>query len=165
MILHKTQGARNMNSHLKATQQMVETCNSSRTSSNPNSTRTRCLTRLTSLPRLSQVIPAPEKTLWRLPVPTVSARANPHYTGVDGTRHTVLHLHVQLRKNIPVINASLLNIPNGSLLDDVPHKKSLDRLVLGAGLAAVGAAYELDVAAAVLVASAIPSLESHDCCC
>jgi len=34
------------------------------------------------------------------------------------------------KKYITVIDASFLNIPNCSLLNNVPHKKSLDSLVL-----------------------------------
>ena len=80
---------------------------------------------------------------------------------VDGTRYTVLHLCVQLGKSVPIIDTSFLDIPNSSLLNDVPHQKPLNRLVLGAALAAVGAANELHVTTPVLVPSSISSLEGH----
>ncbi len=83
--------------------------------------------------------------------------------GVNCTRHTVLHLRIQLGKSISVIDAGLLNIPHCSLLHDVPHQKPLDCLVLRAAFPAVGAADELDMSTAVLVATAVSALESHGC--
>ena len=80
---------------------------------------------------------------------------------MDGTRHTVVHLGVQLGKHISIMHTSLLHISHSSLLHDVPHQETLDSLVLGAALGAVGAADVLDVAAAMLVAPAVPPLERH----
>ncbi|OID33486.1 hypothetical protein A7L09_18700 [Acinetobacter nosocomialis] len=81
--------------------------------------------------------------------------------GVDGTGHAILHLGIQLWKSIIVIDTSFLDISDSSLLNNVPHEKPLDCLILGAALAAVGTADELDVAAAVLVAAPVPALERH----
>lgn len=41
-----------------------------------------------------------DEALWRLTVSPICARSNPHNMGVDGTRHTILHLCIQLRKGI-----------------------------------------------------------------
>ena len=123
-----------------------------------SSTCTRCLTRLA---RFWEIIPAPDETLWWLTDPAISAGSHPHDMGVNSTGDAVLHLGVQLGQSVPIIDAGFLNISNSSLLHNVPHKKSLDCLVLRAALAAVGAANEFDVATAVLVAATVPALESH----
>lgn len=57
---------------------------------------------------------------------------------------------------------------NGGRLDHVPDRESLDRLVLGCASRAVGAANGLDVAAALLVTSAVTFvsgcvIRSEDC--
>ena len=44
--------------------------------------------------------PASNETLWRLPLPALRARANPHNTGVNSTRDTVLHLDIKFRQDI-----------------------------------------------------------------
>ena len=72
-----------------------------------------------------------------------------------------MDLGVQLREDVSVMDARLLDIPYGRLLDDVPHLEPLDGLVLGAALGAVGAADVLHMAAAMLVAAAVPALEGH----
>jgi len=112
------------------------------------------------LARLCHVIPASKALRW-LTVPPVGAGPNPHHMGVDGTRHTVLHLSIQLGKSVPLIDTGLLHIPHSSLLNNVPHEEPLDGLVLRAAFAAVGAADEFDVSTSVLVPTAIPTLESH----
>ena len=72
-----------------------------------------------------------------------------------------MHLGVKLGENVSIVHARLLDVPDGGLLHDVPHLKPLDRLVLGAALGAVGAADVLHMAAAMLVAAAVPALEGH----
>jgi len=81
--------------------------------------------------------------------------------GVNCTRHAVLHLCIQLWKHVSIVNARLLNITHGSLLDYVTNKKSLDGLILGSASAAIGAANELNMATPMLVAASIPSFERH----
>lgn len=76
----------------------------------------------------------------------------------------MVHLCVQLGKNVAIMHASFLHISHCSLLNNVPHQETLDCLILGAALGAVGAADVLDVSAAVLVAPAIPPLERHGRC-
>lgn len=80
---------------------------------------------------------------------------------VNRTRNAVLHLRVQLRQSVLIVDTGFLDVSNSGLLNNVPHKESLDCLVLGAAFAAVGAADEFDMATAVLVASAVSALESH----
>lgn len=80
---------------------------------------------------------------------------------MDCTRNTILHFCIQFWKCIPIINTSFLNIPHSSLLNNIPHKKPLNGLILGAAFAAIGTANEVNVPATVLVATAIPALESH----
>ena len=121
------------------------------------SSRTRCSPGLT---RLGLILPASE-ALWGLTVPPVSARSNSDNVRVDSTRNTVLHLCIQLGKSIQLIDAGFLNISHSCLLNNVPHQKPLNGLVLRATFAAVGAANELNMTAAMLVSSTIPALERH----
>ena len=51
--------------------------------------------------RWKKKYPAPNETLWWVPLPAFSARANPHNTGVNSTRDTVLHLDVKFGQDIP----------------------------------------------------------------
>ena len=51
---------------------------------------------------------------------------------MNGARHTVVQLRVELRKDIK------RDIPDGSSFNDVPNHKLADSLVLGIGFAAVG---------------------------
>ena len=130
----------------------------SSTSRNTSSSRSGSLTRLAGP---WGIIPASDESLWRLAVPPVGAGSHPHNVRVNCTGNTVLHLGIQLRQSVLLIDAGFLNISHRGLLDNVPHQESLDGLVLRAALAAVGAADELDVSTAVLVATSISALESH----
>jgi hypothetical protein len=56
-----------------------------------------------------------------------------------------------------LINAGVANVPHRGTLNHVPHRKSLDRLVLRDDTRAVGTTQEIDVATAFLVSSAISS--------
>jgi hypothetical protein len=49
---------------------------------------------------------------------------------VNCTRDAILHLGIQLREHVSVIDASLLDIPHGSLLHDVANQEPLHSLVL-----------------------------------
>ena len=80
---------------------------------------------------------------------------------MDGAADAVGQLSVKLGKLVAAVHASVGDVPHCGGLHDVPDDKLLDGLVLGAGLGAVGAADELDVAAAVLVAASIPPLRGH----
>lgn len=60
------------------------------------------------------------------------------------------------------VDASLVDIPNGGTLDHVPHGEALDSLVLANTARAVGAANKFNVAAALLVATAISSFLGLD---
>jgi len=110
------------------------------------------------LPTSRPILPAPEAFRW-LAVPTLLTGTDADDVSVDRARDAVVHLGVELGKDVSVMDARLLNVPDGRLLHDVPHLKPLDRLVLGAALGAVGAADVLDMAAAVLVAAAVAALE------
>lgn len=60
-----------------------------------------------------------------------------------------------------LIHRRVRDIADGGCLDDVADNKLLDGLVLGTATAAVGAADEGDVAAALLASSVIATLDSH----
>ena len=72
-----------------------------------------------------------------------------------------LSIHRKSHK-LTFVSRRISDVSHGSRLDDVPHDELLDRLVLGAATAAVGAADEADVSASLLVSSVVPSLDSHD---
>jgi len=93
---------------------------------------------------------------------------------VDSTRNAICDFDVELGNNIfcilqtehesglkeePLtrVDASLADILHGSTLNHVPHSKTLDGLVLSYASRAVGAANEFNVAASLLVATAISS--------
>ena len=83
------------------------------------------------------------------------------YLGMDGAAHAVGQLGIELRQLVLGVHAGVGDISHGSGLDDVPDDELLDGLVLGAGLSAVGAPDELNMAAAVFVTSVVPTLRSH----
>jgi len=112
------------------------------------------------LPTSRPILPAPE-AFRRLAVPALLTGSDADDVSVDRARDAVVHLGVQLGKDVSVMDARLLDVPDGRLLHDVPHLEPLDGLVLGAALGAVGAADVLDMAAAVLVAAAVAALEGH----
>ena len=59
------------------------------------------------------------------------------------------------------VKFTFLQVADGSLLDDISYEVSLYGLVLGDHGATVLTADALDVAAAVLVATIVPSLPAH----
>ena len=82
------------------------------------------------------ILPAPE-ALRRLAVPALLTGSDADDVSVDRARDAVVHLGVQLREDVAIIDACFLDVPDGSLFHDIPHLKPLDRLVLGAALGAV----------------------------
>jgi hypothetical protein len=74
---------------------------------------------------------------------------------VDSAGDTVLQLQVHFRDGVVGENGGVRDITDGSRLNHVADSESLDRLVLGDAAGAVGAAHGLDVAAAVLVTTAV----------
>merc|ERR1719444_607417 len=97
----------------------------------------------------------------RSPVLPGLTRPVPHHLGVDGAADAVGELGVQLGQLVADVHAGVGDVPHGRGLYDVPDHKLLDGLVLGAGLGAVGAADELDMATAVLVTSSVPPFRCH----
>ena len=83
------------------------------------------------------------------------------YLGVDSAAHTVGQLGVQLGQLVLGVHTRVGDVPHGGSLHDVPDHELLDGLVLGAGLGAVGAPHELDVATTVLVAAVVTALGGH----
>jgi len=70
------------------------------------------------------------EALRRLPDPPRLTRSNSHHMRVNCTGDAILHLRIQLREHVSVIDASLLDIPHGSLLHDVANQEPLHGLVL-----------------------------------
>merc|ERR1719457_277937 len=97
----------------------------------------------------------------RSPVLPGLTRPVPHNLGVDGAADAVGELGVQLGQLVAGVHAGVGDVPHGGGLHDVPDHKLLDGLVLRAGLGTVGAADELDMAAAVLVTSSVPPFRCH----
>ena len=83
------------------------------------------------------------------------------YLGVDGAADAVGQLSVEFGKLVAAVNAGVGDVPHGGGLHNVPDDELLDGLVLGAGLGAVCAADELDVAAPVLVSASVATLRGH----
>ena len=80
---------------------------------------------------------------------------------MDGAAHTVGQLGIELRQLVLGVHAGVGDVSHGGSLHDVPDDELLDGLVLGAGLGAVGAPDELDMATAMLVTSIVSTLGSH----
>ena len=80
------------------------------------------------------------------------------YLGMDGAAHAVGQLGIELGQLVLGVHAGVGDVSHGGRLHDVPDDELLDGLVLGAGLGAVGTPDELDMATAVLIATAITAL-------
>jgi len=78
----------------------------------------------------------------------------PNDLSVDSAGHTVLELQVHLGDGVLGEDGGIGDITDGSRLNHVADGEPLDSLVLGNAAGAVGAAHRLDVAAAILVATA-----------
>ena len=77
---------------------------------------------------------------------------------MNGAAHTVGQLGIELGQLVLGVDTGIGDIPHGGSLHDVPDDELLDGLVLRAGLGAVGAPHELNVATAMLVAPVIATL-------
>ena len=88
-------------------------------------------------------------------------RTEKPYLGVDGAADAVGELRVQLGKLVAGVHAGVGDVPDSGGLHNVPDHELLDGLVLGTGLGAVGAADELNMAAAVLVTASVPPFRGH----
>ena len=80
---------------------------------------------------------------------------------MNSAANTVGQLSVELGQLVLGVDTGVGDIPHGGSLHDVPDDELLDGLVLGAGLGAVGAPHELDMAPAVFVAPVITTLGGH----
>ena len=80
---------------------------------------------------------------------------------MDSAAHAIGQLSIQLGQLVLGVDTGVGDISHGGGLHNVPDDELLDGLVLGAGLGAVGASHELDMATAVLVAPVISTLRGH----
>ncbi len=75
------------------------------------------------------VILALETLRW-LSNPPCLTRSYSHYMWVNCAGDAILHLGIELREHISIIDASLLDIPHGRLFHDVTDEEPLHSLVL-----------------------------------
>jgi len=87
--------------------------------------------------------------------------ATAHNTLMDGSFNAVIHFQIELWELVLCVGGGFLDITQGTGIDNVAHNETLNRLVLGNGLASRDTADAVDVTAAVLVSSVIASLDSH----
>jgi len=80
---------------------------------------------------------------------------------VDGSLDAVEHLDVKLGECIVLVGGSLTDITEGGSINNVPHDKALDSLVLGDSLSGGNTPDALDVAPSLLVPSVCAALDSH----
>ena len=85
--------------------------------------------------------------------------------GVNSTRDTILHLGIELRKCIPIIDTRFLDISHCSLFNNVPHKEALDCLVLRYASPTIGAPDRVSVAPSMLITPTIAAFDCHSCFC
>ena len=83
---------------------------------------------------------------------------------MDSCFHAVIHFQVQLRQLVFAVGAGLLDISQGTGVDNVSYNETLDGLVLWNGLACANTANTLDVAAAMLIAPVVASFDRHYFC-
>ena len=118
-----------------------------------------------SLPRLASRRPGviwawPEPRRWSAILPCLfGAVAND--LGVDSTAHTVHQLGIDLGGHVTVVNGRLVQISDGSRLDDVADDVLLDALVLGYTAGTVGTPYVADMAPTMLRSPTVSSLLGH----
>lgn len=98
---------------------------------------------------------------WRSTITPASNRPYPDHVSVDGTRDTVMDLHVEFRKNVFRVNGGVTQITNGSGLNHVADGKSLDGLVLWYATGTVRTPYRFDMPAARFIASTVSSFFRH----
>lgn len=97
-------------------------------------------------------------------------RTHTHHLGVDGARHTVRELDVELRQDVlclvshfprigvhTIVHTSLAQVTQSGSLDNVADSEALDGLVLRHSPRAVRATHKPNVATSVLVASVLVS--------
>lgn len=87
--------------------------------------------------------------------------AHADHATVDGAGHTVEHLHVQFGQHKGLVHTGLPQVSLRRGVHHVSHLEALDGLVLGHAAAAVGAADNGSVAAAVLGAAVVASFGWH----
>jgi len=81
--------------------------------------------------------------------------------GVNGARHAVVELGVQLGQSVDVVDGGVRDISDGGSLDDVTDHELLDRLVLGSAPRTIGASDGLDVSSALFGPSVVTTFLSH----
>lgn len=77
---------------------------------------------------------------------------------MDGARHAVVQLGVQLGQDVLLVHGCLGDVPDSGRLDDVADDELLNRLVLRNATSAVGATDGLHVPTVVLAPSSITPL-------
>ena len=87
-------------------------------------------------------------------------RADTDDVGVDGARHTVLRLHVQLGDGVFGVDRGLGQVTHSRRLDHVADDEALDGLVFGNTTGTVQATHRVDVSTTRLGASSVSSLRS-----
>jgi len=81
--------------------------------------------------------------------------------GVNGARHAVVELGVQLGKGVHIVDGSVGDISDGRRFDDVADHELLNGFVLGSASRAVGASNWLNVSSALLGPSVVATFLSH----
>jgi len=81
--------------------------------------------------------------------------------GVNGARHAVVELGVQLGQSVDIIDRCIGDISDGGCFDDVTDHKLLNRLIFRGAPRAIGASDGLDVSSALLRSSVVATFLSH----
>jgi hypothetical protein len=98
------------------------------------------------------------ETWWWRTVTTSNGGTDTDNVSVNGARHAVVQLDVELWQCVLVIHGGLVNITNGRGFNHVTDGEALDSFVLWDATSAVGATDGLNVSATLLVTSVIPPL-------
>ena len=94
---------------------------------------------------------------------SVGSASDSHDSGVDGARHAVMKLHVDLGHVEVALSEgrALSDISLGGSIHHVSHLESLDGLVFAHKSAAVDASNHVVVSLVVLVSTVVSSLRRH----
>jgi len=97
----------------------------------------------------------------RRPVLSRLPRSSMDDLGVNGARHAVVELGVQLGQSVHFVDWGVGDISDGGSLDNVTDHELFDRLILGSAPGAVGTSDRLDVSSALLGPSIVATFLSH----
>ena len=97
----------------------------------------------------------------RFAIATFSDRTSTDDASMDGARHAVDHLDEQLRKSVRIIDRGVLDITLTTLIHNVAHRETFNRLVLRHATTTVDAVQITHVTASLVAPAGVTTLLRH----